>query len=182
MTQFLQFLDHLYQKYDLSTETELYVLYLDFRKAFDSVRHQKLIDKVQQFGIGGNYVKLIVCYLTNRGQYVKINDKRSPTASVTSGVPQGSIIGPLLFILFINDLPIINKNSNFFGHADDFKLVNSDPCTLQGDINRTEKWCSDNEMKLNSDKCYILSIKTKCEIDNLTLNTNRMSCKKNKNI
>ena len=96
MTQLLQFLDHLYQKYDLSTETELYVLYRDFRKAFDSDPHQKLIDKIQQFGIGGNFVKLIASYLTNRGQNVRINDKRSPTASVTSGVPQGSIIGPLM--------------------------------------------------------------------------------------
>ena len=75
-------------------------------------------------------MKLIANYLTNRGQYVKINDKRSPTASVTSGVPQGSIIGPLLFILFINDLPTIIKNSESFGYADDFKLANTDPCTI----------------------------------------------------
>ena len=93
MTQLLQF-HHLYQKYDISIETELYILYLDFRKAFDSVPRQKLFDKIQQFGIGGNFVKLIASYLTNRGQYVKKNDKRSPTASVTSGVPQESIIGP----------------------------------------------------------------------------------------
>ena len=93
MTQLLQFLDHLYQKYDISTETELPVLYLDYRKAFDSVPRQKMIDKTQQFGIDGNFVKIIASYLTNRGQFVKINDKRSPTASVNSGVPQGSIIG-----------------------------------------------------------------------------------------
>ena len=54
----------------------------------------------------------------------------------------------------------------------------TDPCTIQEDINRIEKWCSDNELKLNSDKCYILPIQTKCEIDNLTLNANRLSCKK----
>ena len=98
--------------------------------------------------------------------------------SVVSGVPQGSIIGPLLFILFINDLPNIFKNSESFGYEDDFKLVNTDPCTLQEDINRIEKWCSDNGRKLNSDMCYILPIKTKCAIDNLTLNTDRLSCKK----
>ena len=178
MTQVLQFLDHLYQKYDISTETELYVLYLDFRRAFYSVPHQKLFEKIPQFGIGESFVKLIASYLTNRGQYVKINYKRSPTASVTSGVPQGSIIRPLLFILFINDLPTIIKNSESFGYTDDFKLANTGPCTLQEDINRIEKWCSDNEMKLNSDKCYILPIHTKCEIDHLTLNTNRLSCKK----
>ena len=68
-------------------------------------------DKIQQFEIDGNFVKLIASYLTNRGQYVKINDKRSPTASVTSGEPQGSIIVPLFFILFIKDLPTIIKSS-----------------------------------------------------------------------
>ena len=123
-------------------------------------------------------MKLIANYLTNSGQYVKINDKRSPTASVTSGVPQGSIIGPLLFILFMNDLPIIIKNSESFGNADDFKLANTDPCTLQEDKNRIKKWCSENKVRLNSDKCYNVPIKTKGEIDNLTLNTNRLSCKK----
>ena len=123
-------------------------------------------------------MKLIASYLTNRGQCVKINDKRSPTASVTSGVSQGSIIGPFLFTPFVNDLPTIIKNSESLGYADDFKLVNTDTCTLQDDINRIEKWCSDNEMKLNSDKCYKLPIKTKCEIDNMTLHTNGLSCKK----
>ena len=68
MTQLLQFLDHLYQKYDISTETEFYVLYLDFPKAFDSVPHQKLKDKIQQFGIGGNFVKVIASYLIYGGQ------------------------------------------------------------------------------------------------------------------
>ena len=131
--------------------------------------------KIQQFRIGGICVKLVASYLTNRRQYVKINDKCTPTASVASGVPQGSIIGPLLFILFISDPPFIFKNSESFGYADDFKHVNTDPCTLQEDITRIEKWCSDSEMKLNSDKCYILPIKTKCEIDNSTLNTNRLS-------
>ena len=178
MTQLLQFLDHLYQKYDISTKTELHFLHLDFRKAVDSVSLQKLIDKIQQFGIGGNFVKLPASYWTNRTQYVKISDKRSPAASLTSGLPQGSIIGPLSFIPFINDLPNIIKNSQSFGYADEFNFANTDPCTLEEDINRIEKWCSDNEMKLNGDKCYILPIKTKCEIDNLTLNINRLSCKK----
>ena len=140
MAQLLQFLDHLYQKYDIPTETEFYILYIDFRKAFDSVPNRKLIGKIQQFGIGGNFVELIASYLTNRGQYVKKNDKRSPTASVTSGVPQGSIIGPLLLILIINDLPTtIIKNIESFGYADDFKLANTYPCTLQEDINRIKK-------------------------------------------
>ena len=93
-------------------------------------------------------------------------------------MPQESIIGPLLFILFINDLPTLIKNSESFGYADDFKLANTDPCTLQEGVNGIQKWRSGNEMKRNGDKCYILPIKTKCEIDNLTLNTNRLSCKK----
>ena len=158
-------------------ESELYVLYLDFRKAFDSVPHQKLIQKIQKFGIGGNFLKIIASYLTGRKQYVKIKNEKSPTVKVTSGVPQGSILGPLLFILFINDLPAAVKNCTSFGYADDFKITTSDLNNLQEDIHAIEDWCNDNKMTLNEDKCYLLPVKSTNQPDTITLNGKILACK-----
>ena len=177
VTQLLLFLEHLYQRYDNMNESELYVLYLDFRKAFDSVPHQKLIQKIQKFGIGGNFLKIIASYLTGRKQYVKIKNEKSPTVKVTSGVPQGSILGPLLFILFINDLPAAIKNCTSFGYADDFKITTSDLNNLQEDIHAIEDWCNDNKMTLNEDKCYLLPVKSTNHPDTITLNGKILACK-----
>ena len=97
VTQMLLFLNHLYNKFD-GNEEELLVLFLDSKKAFDSVPHDILLQKTEKLGIGGNFLKIIASYLSKRKQYVKLNDFNSETVQVTSGVPQGSLLGPPISI------------------------------------------------------------------------------------
>ena len=119
-------------------------IYLDFAKAFDSVPHERLINKIQAYGIEGNLLNWISDFLSNRKQRVVINEAKSSWKSVTSGIPQGSVLGPLLFVIFINDLPDnITSYTKMF--ADDTKLFQAlhsidDKDSLQTDINKLAAW------------------------------------------
>ena len=100
------------------------VVYIDFCKAFDTVSHQKLIMKLSKYGIHGNLLLWIKDFLSERTQNVKIGNSLSSTMKVTSGVPQGSVLGPTLFLVYINDLLDINIHSSVCLFADDFKVYN----------------------------------------------------------
>jgi hypothetical protein len=105
----------------LVSGNEIDLLYLDFAKDFDSVSHSKLLFKLKSFGISGPLLNWFADYLHNRKQRVVIEGVSSSFLNVKSGVPQSSVIGPLLFILYVSDLPEVTKNSTVARFADDNK-------------------------------------------------------------
>ncbi|KAF2349853.1 Reverse transcriptase domain [Trinorchestia longiramus] len=146
--------------YDSTKAVDL--VYLDFQKAFDKVPHERLMAKVEAHGIRGNYYRWIRNWLTGRTQRVAIHDETSDPTLVTSGVPQGSVLGPLLFIIYINDLDvgIISKINKF---ADDTKLCHRafterDRATIHSDLNRLLQWTETWQMSFNIEKCSVMHV------------------------
>ncbi len=138
------------------------IVYLDFRKAFDKVAHERLMRKIESHNIKGKLLEWIRAFLTNRTQKVVINDSTSSTQPVTSGVPQGSVLGPLLFTIFINDLPD-KINSDVKMYADDTKVFRRVSCDedqqqLQTDLDNLNDWASKWQMEFHPDKCKVLQI------------------------
>ena len=141
------------------------VVYLDFAKAFDSVNHDIILSKLKhQYNIDGALLKFIAKYLKDRKQRVVVENEFSSIRNVLSGVPQGSIIGPLLFVLFINDITTcLSLGTNIAIYADDNKIwqkisMNVDHEILQTDINKLHEWSVANKMKFNIAKCKVLSV------------------------
>ena len=157
--QLLLFYDHLLSSH--SQKTQIDTLYLDFKKAFDKVPHDYLLIKLQHIGITGNLWLFFKNYLQNRLHCVTINKCTSPTLSVISGVPQGSILGPLLFLIYINDLPSSLSSSKPLLFADDTKCLKtirdlSDSQLLQSDIDSLSEWSNTWLLPFNPSKCVIL--------------------------
>jgi len=137
-------------------------IYLDFRKAFDKVPHKRLVAKLKLYDIDHDTVRWVEDFLTNRKQRVVVNGTESDWRSVSSGIPQGSVLGPILFIIYINDLPqSIDSDSKIF--ADDTKVYRNidssdDRTKLQNDINSLEAWSQKWQIEFNIDKCSVVHI------------------------
>ena len=97
-------------------------IFIDLRKAFDTVNHNILLTKLEHYGIRDNMLSWFQSYLSNRKQYVSINGEQSESNEINCGVPQGSVIGPLLFLIYINDLPNISDVLKFYLYADDTNI------------------------------------------------------------
>lgn len=162
VTQLLSVIHDLNNNLDMSGQTD--VIYLDFSKAFDSVSHKLLIHKLKSFGFHGPLLNWFSSYLSNRTQRVLIDGEASTWLPVLSGVPQGSILGPLLFVLFINDITDnISEGTRMALFADDAKIYRHilsirDCLLLQSDLLSLEVWSHTWKMKFNASKCKVMSI------------------------
>ena len=137
------------------------VVYLDFRKAFDSVPHNELLYKLWKYGITGDLWLWFKAYLSLRTQCVKVNGCFSDLLPVVSGLPQGSILGPLLFVLYINDLPDTLSSVLPYLFADDTKCLHvsspqSDQILLQNNINGLHTYSNSWHLLFNETKCVHL--------------------------
>ena len=100
-------------------------IYLDLSKAFDIIDHSILINKLEYYGLKGSHLRLLHSYLSNRKQYTEINNTKSNILSITTGVPRGTILGPLLFIIYSNDLAQASDMFNFIMYAGDTTLTST---------------------------------------------------------
>jgi len=154
--QLLYFIDEIHQAFDCMESFEVRSVFLDISKAFDKVWHEGLIFKLKQNGISGQLLNLLQNYLSNRQQRVTLNGSVSELTNIESGVPQGSVLGPLLFLVYINDLEKnIKSNIKFF--ADDtmlFSIVKDPHLTayeLNHDLDVISKWAHQWKLEFNPD-------------------------------
>lgn len=146
----------------INNKNQLDVIMTDCAKAFDKLDHGVLLSKLGDFGFSCSACLLMQSYLKDWKQSVKLGNCYSQTYLVTSGVPQGSNLGPLLFAIFINDLPDCIKYSESLVFADDFKVFKqiyniSDCAKLQEDLDSVTRWFLNHKMRLNIDKCLVIT-------------------------
>ena len=150
-------------------------IYLDFNKAFDSVSHSNLLLKLWSAGITGGVWSWLRSHLSDRSQCFLVNNSISRSLPVKSSVLQGNILGPLLFIIYVNDLSNRVENATIFKFADDlkcFKAIHSitDSNLLQSDLNSLYEWSLDNHLSFSIKKCVILHFKTTSHVTNYFIN------------
>jgi hypothetical protein len=162
-TQLLTTMNDLQKNNNAGVQSDIIIL--DFSKAFDTVPHPHLLHKLNHYGIQGNIHKWITCFLTERTMKVVVEGDSSQEEEVLSGVPQGTVLGPLLFLCHINDLPeTVSSSVRLF--ADDcllYRAINTlqDQIALQEDLKKLECWAKDWGMRFNAKKCYTMQTKKK---------------------
>ena len=163
-SQIISLIHDLSQNNDKNIQTDLIIM--DFAKAFDKVPHKRLLYKMKYFGISEQIINWVKSFLSNRTQTVLLENMTSSKIPVTSGVPQGTVLGPILFLIYINDLPEYIKHSRIRLFADDSMIYRqiksqSDCLKLQEDLEAAIKWEQDWLMSFHPDKCNIMNITTK---------------------
>ena len=160
LTNLLKFLDEATETFDQGKQLD--VSFLDFSKAFDTVPHKRLCLQLKCHGIDGKILSWIENWLSGRQQRVVLNGSKSKWKNVISGVPQGSVLGPLLFLIFVNSIETV-VNSDVLKFADDLKMFRiigdkNDHNEFQSDLDRLVKWSEKWQMKFNFKKCKVMHI------------------------
>ena len=175
-TNLIEYLHEIFSCLD-SNPSYLTIICINFQKTFDKVSHDLLLDKLSALSIGGNRLCRLRSYPTNRKQTLRINSTTSKKLDVSSGVPKGSILGPLLFLVFMNSLPSCVM-SKAFCYADDYKIVGNNPVTLNIDVKNQWRWSEDNLMSMNLTKSKLLCIKgssNQISLPNYTLKATQLT-------
>ena len=159
LTQLLDHMDDIFA--ELNSGNEVDVIYLDYSKAFDKVNHKILLAKLEKLGIKGKVLAWIKDFLSGRYQTVSVEGEKSSFEVVRSGVPQGTVLGPILFIVYVADLQHRVLHSKIGTFADDTKLKKNilseeSPVELQEDLERVVEWSAANSMVLHEDKFEVV--------------------------
>ena len=141
-------------------------MFIDFKKAFDTINHNILLGKLSSYGIRGLPLEWVKDYLSNRFQFVQCGQTLSERKKIRCGVPQGSVLGPTLFLIYINDLPTVTDYFNFRLFADDSNLFHTfsadqgeiDVNEVNNNIQKIHKWCTANKLTINSMKTNFMLI------------------------
>lgn len=167
----------------LNTNKAVIVLYIDYSKAFDTIDHRVLLGELNKIGIRGNLLNWFENYLNNRKLIVKVGDHSSGMRDVDHGVPQGSILGPILFTIYVNQIFSCVKDSYIFMYADDIALISAhqsqDLATemIQKDFNRILAWSHDNGLVVNAEKTKVMCISTsKRATDEILIKSHNNNC------
>lgn len=163
VTNLVQFTQFVSEKLDANTQVD--TVYTDFSKAFDVIDHGIVVQKLRSVGIYGVFLRLLISYLEDRDLFVEYLGYRSEVFFATSGVPQGSNLGPLLFVIFINDI-CNSLTVESLLYADDLKIFfpiesTEDCLLLQQNLDILVNWCRNNKLDLNAHKCRVLSFTRK---------------------
>ena len=167
----------------IDSKKSLDVFYLDISKAFDTVSHPKLLKKLECYGISGELHQWLSDFLSCRTQYVSVKNSDSSYANVGSGVPQGSVLGPILFLIYINDLAKIVKHCSLKMFADDTKIyfqcdLATDRTVLEIELELVFEWAKINQLSVALHKCFVLHLgpanpKNQYVIDNVSLKSEK---------